>query len=298
MQSGAAMKHVILGAGAIGGMVGTALAALGNDVSLIVRREKVTTYPRQLTLDRPSGALTAAVKVIGELSEPTDVLWLATKTYQLEESLPEIVTVPPAIVPLLNGTDHIPLLRSRYGDDRVIPATIAVEADRLADGHFVQRSPVRLNLLATGESLLSGTAQELRDLGFLCSFIANEQSLLWGKLCFLGPFALATSASGKNLGAILADPGWKTTMYNAFAEAQAVAEGFGAVIDPARVQAILDSSPPTMRSSMAKDLDAGRKLEVDGIGGPIVRGAARWGIEVPTTKRLIKQIEERVEKRS
>jgi len=291
------MQHVILGGGAIGGMIGTALAALGNDVSLIVRREKLTTYPRQLTLDRPSGTLTATVKVIAELSEPTDVLWLATKTYQLEDALPEVVTVPPAIVPLLNGTDHIPLLRARYGDDRVIPATIAVEADRIADGHFVQRSPVRLNLSAMGEPLLSGTAQELRDLGFLCSFIANEQSLLWGKLCFLGPFALTTSASGKNLGEILADAEWKTTMYNAFAEAQAVAEGFGAVIDPARVQAILDSSPPTMRSSMAKDLDAGRKLELDGIAGPIVRGAERWGIEVPTTKRLVEQIEERVAKR-
>ncbi len=287
------MKHTILGAGAIGGLLGTALASLGHNVSLMVRPEKLGRYPETLTLDRPSGTLTAHADIIAELSEPTDVLWIATKTYQLEDALKTIVRVPPAIVPLLNGVDHVAVLRSRYGDDRVIPATIAVEAERTSDGHYVQRSPARVNIAPSGEPLLGDTAQELRDLGFLCSFIANEASLLWGKLCFLGPFALVTAASGKNLGEIQADPSSKTTLDNAFAEARAVAEQFGAQIDPARIQAILDSSPPTMRSSMAKDLAAGRQLELDGIAGPIVRGGAQWEIAVPTTQRLVAMIEER-----
>jgi 2-dehydropantoate 2-reductase len=287
------MKHTILGAGAIGGLLGTALASLGHDVTFIVRREKAGQHPENITLQRPNDILTAKVTVAAELSQTTDVLWIATKTYQLEDALESIKATPPAIVPLLNGVDHIAVLRSRYGNERVIPATIAVEADRTSEGHYVQRSPVRLNLAQSGEPLLADTAQELRDLGFLCSFIASEATLLWSKLCFLGPFALATTAWGKNLGQIMADAEWKTAMYNAFAEAQAVAEGYGAVIDPARVQAILDSSPPTMRSSMAKDLDAGRRLELDGIAGPIIRGAARWGVEVPTTKRLMATIDER-----
>jgi 2-dehydropantoate 2-reductase len=287
------MKHTILGAGAIGGLLGTALASLGNQVSMIVQRDKLGHYPETLTLDRPADTLRGAANIIAELTGPTDVLWIATKTYQLDDALQSIVNVPPAIVPLLNGVDHVAVLRSRYGDDGVIPATIAVEAERLADGHFAQRSPVRLNIAATGETLLGDTAQELRDLGFLCSFIANEASLLWGKLCFLGPFALVTTASSRNLGEILADAEWKQTLAYAFAEARAVAESFGARIDPARIQAILDSSPRSMRSSMAKDIDAGRRLELDGIAGPILRGATRWGIDVPTTQRLAAMIEER-----
>ncbi len=203
------MKHAILGAGAIGGLLGTALASLGNDVSMIVRPEKLEHYPETLTLERPADTLTAKVKVVSELSQPTDVLWIATKTYQLEEALKSVVTVPPAIVPLLNGIDHVAVLRSRYADDRVIPATIAVEAEKVADGQFVQRTPVRLNIAAAGERLLSDTVEGLRGLGFLCSFIANEETLLWSKLCFLGPFALVTSASGMNMGEIQADPQWK-----------------------------------------------------------------------------------------
>ena len=287
------MKHTILGAGAIGGMLGTALASLGNEVSMVVRQEKLGQHPENVTLERPNGVLTAKVKVVADVSAPTDVLWIATKTYQLQDALQSIVNVPPAIVPLLNGVDHISVLRSRFGEDRIIPATIAVEAERTAEGHYVQRSPVRLNIATSGESLLSDTAQELRDLGFLCSFIANEASLMWGKLCFLGPFALVTTASGKNKAEILADAEWKKMMDYAFAEAQAVAEAYGAQIDPARIQAIIDSSPPTMRSSMAKDIDAGRRLELDGIAGPIIRGGAQWEIAVPTTQRLVGMIEER-----
>jgi ketopantoate reductase len=48
-----------------------------------------------------------------------------------------------------------------------------------------------------------------------------------------------------------------------------------------------------MRSSMAKDIDAGRRLELDGIAGPIIRGGAQWEIAVPTTQRLVAMIEER-----
>lgn len=286
------MKHTILGAGAIGGLLGTALASAGNDVSVIVRQEKRAHYPETLTLNRPADTLRAKVKVISELSEATDVLWIATKTYQLEDALHSAFSVPPAVVPLLNGIDHVALLRSRYGHDRVIPATIAVEAESVADGHFVQRTPVRLNIAGSGEPLLAGTAQELRGLGFLCSFIANEETLLWSKLCFLGPFALVTSASGMNIGGIQANAEWKTTLDQAFAEARAVAEAYGAQIDPARTQAIIDASGPGMRSSMAKDLAAGRPLELDGIARPILRGAAQRGVPVPTTTRLVKQVEE------
>ncbi len=49
------MKHAILGAGAIGGLVGTVLASLGEDVTVVVRPEKLASYPANLTLERPVG---------------------------------------------------------------------------------------------------------------------------------------------------------------------------------------------------------------------------------------------------
>ncbi len=266
------MKHAILGAGAIGGLIGTALGSLGDEVTMIVRPDKLSSYPRTLSLERPSGFLTAPAKAASRLTDPADVMWIATKTYQLEDALKAVEAIPTIVVPLLNGVDHIQVLRSRLGHDRVVPATIAVEAERSADGHFVQRSPVRLGIAASGEAMLKATVADLQDLGFACQFVANEKTLLWSKLCFLGPFALATSASGKNLGEVVADPEWKAKLDSALAEARVVAEASGAEIDPAKIQAIFATAPATMRSSMAKDLAAGRRLELDAIGGPIVRG--------------------------
>ncbi len=191
------------------------------------------------------------------------------------------------------------MLRSRYEQEHVVPATIAVEAETLAPGRFVQRSPfVRLNLAASAQPLLGAIVTRLTGVGFTCQFIQNEQSLLWGKLCFLAPFALVTSASGKNKGEIYADPAWKAKLGSAVAEASAVAKADGAEIDVSKLRETFDSLPPAMRSSMQKDLEAGRQLELDAIGGPIVRGGERYGIAVPTTRELMATIESVVRQRA
>ncbi|MGH9537700.1 MAG: ketopantoate reductase family protein, partial [Terriglobales bacterium] len=187
--------------------------------------------------------------------------------------------------------DHIDDLRAQFGNDRVLPATIAVEAERIAPGRFVQRSPfVNLNLAGSAEPVLGATVARLRDLAFTCQFIANEQTLLWRKLCFLGPYALVTSASGMNKGEIYADAEWKRKLFSAIAEACAVAKASGAEVEAAQVKAVADSLPPSTRSSMQKDLAAGRPLELDAIGGPIVRGGKRYGIDVSTAAALVAAI--------
>jgi 2-dehydropantoate 2-reductase len=199
--------------------------------------------------------------------------------------------LPRCIVPLLNGVDHVEVLRAHFGRDRVLPATITVEAEKIAPGQFVQRSPfVNLSLAASGELVLGAIVARLRGLEFTCRFIQNEHTLLWSKLCFLGPYALVTSASSMNKGEIYADAEWKRKLLSAMAEACAVAKASGAEVDAAQIQAIYDGLPTGIRSSMQKDLASRRQLELDAIGGPIVRGGERYGINVSTTAALIAAI--------
>jgi 2-dehydropantoate 2-reductase len=285
------MKHAVLGAGAIGGLVGTVLSSLGEGVMVVVRPEKLASYPANLLLERPSGPIAAPAKPVAALAEAVDVLWIATKTYQLQTALETVRTLPGCMVPLLNGVDHVAGLRARFGSERVAPATISVEAERTAPGRFIQRSPfVRFNLAAGLEPLLGGLIGQLGNLGFTCQFIANEQTLLWGKLCFLAPIALVTSASGMNVGEVLANTGWKAKLSSAISEACAVANASGAQVDAAPILTAINSAPPGMRSSMQKDVAAGRELELDAIGGPIVRGGEQHGIDVATTVKLVAAI--------
>jgi ketopantoate reductase len=157
------MRHAILGAGAVGGLIGTVLSSLGEDVTVMVRPEKMASYPANLTLERPSGSLTAPVKAVASLTEPVDVLWISTKTYQLQTALESVQASPKCVVPLLNGTDHVAVLRAQFGGERVVPGTIAVEAERIAPGRFVQRSRIQLPVhsertdFALGQAFVPGS---------------------------------------------------------------------------------------------------------------------------------------------
>src|SRR5215472_15787387 len=131
-------RHAILCAGGIGGLMGACLAHAGARVTMVVRRESVAQYPREIRLESPFGNIAAAVDCAAEVP-PADVVWVTVKATQLNEAL-KAITTPAAIksiVPLLNGVDHLTLLRWKYGAESVIPATIAVESERVTPGRIV-----------------------------------------------------------------------------------------------------------------------------------------------------------------
>lgn len=289
------MHHAILGAGGVGGLIGTCLAHAGAKVTIVVRREALAQYPKMLRLESPFGKFEVNISVTAEVP-PADVLWITVKATQLESALgalkkPDAVR---AIVPLLNGIDHVPLLRARYGSERVIPATIAVETERVTPGHIVHRSPfARLFVSSVGESLLASTLDELQKIGFECRFIDDEPTLMWGKLVFLAPFALCTTAANKTVGEILSDPYWRSQGEACVREACAVGVAEGAKVDPEKVLSGVAAMPPNMRSSMQKDVEQHKVPELDAIAGPILRGGQRRGIEVPATKELVAAVAHR-----
>jgi 2-dehydropantoate 2-reductase len=289
------MRHAILGAGGVGGLVGSCLAHAGESVTLVVRPETFERYPKQLRLESPFGNFVVDVAVVVEVP-PVDVLWLTVKATQLEKALtafknPESVK---AIVPLLNGIDHVALLRARYGAESVIPATIASETERVSPGHILHRSPfARLNVLSAGRALLGGTLDQLQKIGFTCRFIDDEPTLMWGKLVFLAPFALSTTAADKTIGEILSDPEWRSLGVACVREACAVGVAEGANVDPDAVLAGVGAMPGDMRSSMQKDVEHHNPPELDAIAGPILRGARQHGMDVPATKKLVAAVERR-----
>ncbi len=290
------LHHAILGPGGVGGMIGACLARSGAPVTLVVRREKVARYPTTLHLDSPFGEFEVNVAVAAEVPS-VDVLWITVKATQLNQALATI-TKPDSItatVPLLNGIDHVALLRSKYGDERIIPGTIAGEFELLTPGHIAHRTPFALmNVSSAGRNLLAGTLDDLQKIGFGCRFIDDEPTLLWGKLVFLAPFALATTAADKPVGEILANPGWRSIGQACVHETCAVAIAEGAKVDADKVLTGVAGMPGSMRSSMQKDVENHRPPELDAIAGPILRGAQKHGIDVPATKKLVAAVEKRV----
>ena len=141
--------------------------------------------------------------------------------------------------------------------------------------------------------MLGSTINQLQKIGFACRFIDDEPTLMWSKLVFLAPFALSTTAANKTVGEVLADPRWRSLGEGCLREACAVAVAEGAKVDAEKVLSGVMSFPANMRSSMQKDVDQRKTPELDAIAGPILRGARRHGIDVPATKKLVAQVEQR-----
>jgi 2-dehydropantoate 2-reductase len=287
------MRHAILGAGGVGGLIGACLAKAGEPVTMVVRPETLERYPHQLQLESPFGNFAVPVQRAAEVP-PVDVVWIAVKATQLETALRSIpaANIADAMVPLLNGIDHVALLRSRYGADRIFPATIAGESERVAPGHIVHRSPfARLQVTSRARGRLGGTIEQFQQRGFICQFIDDEATLLWSKLALLAPLALTTTAAGTPKGEIAANPHWRGQLEACVREACAVAKAEGARVDPDVGISALMSLPDAMRSSMQKDIERGNPPELDAIGGPILRGGERHRIPVPVTRGLVTIVE-------
>lgn len=235
------------------------------------------------------GDFTVPVPAAGRLEEDVDVVWVTTKATALEDALPLVPRERARmVVPLLNGVEHMAVLRRVY--PRVVAAAIGVESERVGPGRVRQPSPfARLTLAPEGRSLVD----RVREAGLAVSVGSSEAAVLWGKLAFLAPVALTTAAAAAPLGDVRTDAAWRSRYERCRAEVCAVAAAEGAPQDLARLDAFLADAPDETRSSLQKDVAAGRPSEVDAIGGAVVRAARRHGIDVPATEELVAAVEAR-----
>jgi 2-dehydropantoate 2-reductase len=279
--------------------MGACLAHVGEQVTMVIRPGPLAEFPDHLHLESTLGTFDEPVERASSVP-PSDVLWITVKSTQLEEALRSVpaavVESDVLVVPLLNGVDHLAVLAKRFGAERVIPATIAGESERVAPGRISHPSPfARLNVAERGRGRLADALAKLEAIGFTCRFLADEATLMWTKVCFLAPIALTTSAAGIPIGGVVADEQRRRELESCVQEVCAVATAEGAKVDAGAVFTAIQGLPPGMRSSMQKDVERGKRPELDAIAGPILRGGARHGIPVPVTRALAAAVERRVQ---
>ncbi|MGW1108840.1 ketopantoate reductase family protein [Streptomyces sp. NPDC002540] len=292
----------ILGPGGIGGLLAALLSRSGHRVICLAREATAHTLRTSgiEVRSRQFGDFTAAVEADTELREPVDACLITVKQTALDTAL---ASVPPTalgdalLVPLLNGVEHPGALRARYRPDRVAPGVIRVESTRLApDGTgpvvIEHGSPFVEIDLAAGTAPrphVETLTATLSAAGVTARVTEGETTALWAKMAFLAPFALLTTRYGAPLGEV------RTRHYEELeslvAETAAVSRACGAPVDPAQALARYDAFPADAKSSMQRDAEAGRPLELDAIGGALLRAADRHGVLVPVTTRLVRELQ-------
>jgi 2-dehydropantoate 2-reductase len=286
----------VLGPGGVGGLVAGALDRAGTPVTVVARAATAETISeRGLSVSSVLlGNFLVHPPATARLEQPVDVLIVATKAAGLREALERIVAPPKLILPLLNGLDHVAVLRERFAPETVVAGTIRVEADRPEPGVVVHTSKfLRVDMASrypsAGEAM-AALAETLSAAGIPARVGASEAQLMWSKLVRLNALACTTSAYDKLLGEIRSTPELRADLVGAIEEGCAVAQAEGAAIPSEDPLGELTAAHDTLGSSMQRDIAAGRPPELDAIPGSVLRAAARHGIECPIIERLVAAI--------
>ncbi|MFD5077645.1 ketopantoate reductase family protein [Streptomyces sp. NPDC058371] len=287
----------VLGPGGVGGLLAALVARAGHRVICLAGDDTVRTLRADGIHVRSAhfGDFTTAVEADTELREPVDACLITVKHTALDAAL-ERVPAPALgeaalVVPFLNGIEHPTALRDRYGRGRVAPAVIRVESTRTGPGVIEHASPFA-EIDLTGDTVARGRldalAGALAAAGPAVRVQDDEAATLWAKMSFLAPFALLTTRYGLPLGDVRTHHRAELTAL--VEETAAVARACGAPADPAQALARYDAFSPDTKSSMQRDAEAGRALELDAIGGALLRAAKRHGVPTPVASELVESL--------
>ena len=292
-------RVAVLGPGGVGGFLAGMLAREGSSVLVLASDESSRAIAQSgiRVESRKFGDFAVSVRTATRLTEPVDACLITVKATHLNdavERVPPDSLGPALVIPFLNGMEHIDRLRAIYPPSSVVAATIRIETAKAGPGLIRHTSPfasVEFAASADNRDRVESIAAHLSAAGLAVRIRDDELAMLWDKFALLGPLALLTTHERANAGAIRSRR--RNDAIALIGEVAAVAGADGVDIDRDAVLKLLDSVPEPMESSMQRDQAAGRPLELDALGGALLRRAARAGIAVPVTRRLVHELQSR-----
>ena len=291
------MRILVLGAGGTGGYFGGRLSQGGADVTFLVRPERSAALDANgLVIKSPFGDATLKVRHVTADNVAAegafDLVLLSCKAYDLHSAIEAIdpaVGESTAILPILNGLAHYPVLDKRFGPDRVMGGMCVISAAKGPAGeilHFGSGASVTFGERDGGEhgGRCAAIAGAFAHANVDHTHSADIERDLWAKFSFLATLAGATCLFRATVGDIVATDDGRQLIEQMYEECLAVARASGhPVPDNARAFAwkTLTQEGSPLTASMLRDLESGQRIEADHIVGDMLRRAREAGIKAP-----------------
>ena len=308
------MKYAIVGAGAIGGLLGTKLAIAGEQVTFIARNKNLAAIHAQgfrLLLPDGSSLHANTVRAVQDPVQagPQDVVLLTTKAHQVRDLLPGLrVLFGPEtmVVTMINGVPwwYFQRLGGAY-DGRTLASVdpdgalaAGIEVERIIGSivypaaELVEPGVVRLvegNRFSLGEldgqrtPRIEALSRSLMAAGFKAPVSRDIRSeiwiKLWGNLSF-NPISALTHATLED---ICRFPPGRDLAARMMGEARAVGEKLGVEFKVSLDQRIAGAEGVgAHKTSMLQDIEHGRALELQALVGSVVELARITDTPTPT----------------
>jgi 2-dehydropantoate 2-reductase len=290
------MRIATMAAGAVGGYFGARLAAAGHDVFFIARGAhrdamlkngfKIESVHGDVHLPKPN--------VIDDPAKvgPVDVVLFAVKLWDTEKAAEEtrpLLGPNTRVITLQNGVDSYERIAPIVGPERAIPGVTYVVAVIDRPGVIKQASKFQSIICGTHDgrpdSPLEAFVNAAKAASIPITLSDNIERDRWRKFVFLSGTSGVTAITRNSMGPILADPDTRALFRNIMLETYAVGRAKGVAIDDGFVDdrmAFADANvPPTMKASMANDLDRGNRLELDWLAGEVCRLGKQLDVSTP-----------------
>jgi 2-dehydropantoate 2-reductase len=282
-----------MAAGAVGGYFGARMAAAGHDVFFIARGAhrdaiqknglKIESVHGDLHLPKPN--VTDDPAKVG----PVDIVLFAVKLWDTETAAAAarpLLGPDSRLITFQNGIDSVDRISGVLGADRVIGGVAAIASTIASPGvikHTSQFASIRFGRAdKKPDAKLSAFAESGKTAKIDIALSDDIQRDLWLKFIFLTAMAGSTAGLRSPIGPIAADPELRGFVRALMEEAFAVGKAKGVPLDPAyiddRMNFITTKIEPSMKASMAHDLDRGNRLELDWLAGKVRALGREFGI--------------------
>jgi 2-dehydropantoate 2-reductase len=294
------MRVGVMAAGAVGGYFGGRMAAAGHDVAFIARGAHHDAIRRDgLRIESTLGNLhlrdvnvTDDPKQVG----PVDVVLFAVKLWDTEtagQQTRPLIGPNTRVITLQNGVDSVERLAPILGDEATIGGTTYVVTTIAKPGvirHTGTTAKVHCGRLdRRPDAVLASYVEQMKAASI--DITLTDQMLLeiWKKFVVLSGTSSVTASTRQPLGVIRDDQHMRAFFFTLMHETMAVGRAVGVEFPadfPAELERLVATFPSMMRASMANDLEAGNRLEVDWLAGKVATLGRKYGIPTPAQEAV------------
>jgi 2-dehydropantoate 2-reductase len=289
------VKIAVMGAGGVGGYYGALLARSGQDVAFIARGEHLRAIRsdglrvRSVHGDFSIGAA-RAVEDPAEIG-PVDVVLFAVKTYDTAAaaaSIRPIVGAETTVLPLQNGVDAAESVGGIVGPARLVGGTTWLSAAVEEPGVIGQYSPFRRVVVGEMDGLDTSRVRTIveafRRAGAEAEISTDIRKILWTKFVFIAATSALGALTRVAIGAYRDVPETRAVLGAALEEVAAVGRAAGVALDTDIVKKTMEfigAAAPGLKPSLQRDVEAGRRSELESMIGVVVRLGKARGVPVP-----------------
>jgi 2-dehydropantoate 2-reductase len=288
------MRILVMGSGGLGGYFGGLLAKSGQQVSFLARGAHLQALQeRGLRVTSVNGDFELEVRAAETVAElgPADLVLFCVKSYDTEAAaglLQGALAPGGAVLTLQNGIGNAEQIDAVLGKGTTLPGSAQIESAIGEPGLIIQSSLRRRITFGEADGRRSERAERILELltaAEIETILSDDiQRVLWEKFIFITAMAGLSSLTGATLGDMLGYEPTRALFRAAVEEAAAVGRAAGVRLSDSVVDETLQlasSMLPTMRSSMQKDLEAGRRLEVEALNGMVARLGRQHALPTP-----------------